>query len=55
MFVEHNAQKGFFYEDNLTRKQKNPLIIENNKILSGYLSLNNVLPETSYRIYIEVS
>jgi len=55
MFVEHNSQKGFFYEDNLTRKQKNPLIIENNKILSGYLSLNNVLPETSYRIYIEVS
>lgn len=55
MFVEHNAKQTYFYNEDLKQQQEKPLVLKNNKIKSGYLSLINILPETAYRIYIEVS
>lgn len=52
MLVENKAEKDFFYNDNIKKQVEYPLIIKNNKILKGYLSLHNITKDTNFRISI---
>ena len=52
--VDHYTQPQALWQDDTLRKKDFPLIIENGKISSGYLSLSPILPETSYRIRVEI-
>jgi len=53
--VDHCTERQALWQDHTLRKKNMPLIIENGKISSGYLSLSPVLPDTHYRVRVELA
>ncbi len=53
-YVDHNQVSGALWEDHKKRAAEFPLIVENGRIKTGYLSLTEVQPHSNYRVRVEL-
>lgn len=54
-YIDHSTHAGELMEDHLHRKKQLPALIEAGKISRGYLSLTPVMPDTNYRVRVEIT
>ena len=52
--MEYFPEKQTLWNDHQQRLHDLPLIVENGKIISGYLSLSNIHPNAHYRLKVEI-
>ncbi|WP_243348606.1 hypothetical protein [Parabacteroides sp. FAFU027] len=52
--VDHFSQPGFLKQDHLKRMSDFPLVVEDGRIVKGYLSLTPVTEHTFYRVRVEI-